>query len=77
MRRRSNTSPFFVMEKAIVLFKNPETNDSIEINLTYNKENSDLDYTINLSDGYSLNSNMDLVGFLAHMFLTSLQVNKD
>ena len=65
------------MEKAVVLFKNPETNDSIEINLTYNKENSDLDYTINLSDGYSLNSNMDLVGFLAHMFLTSLQVNKD
>lgn len=65
------------MEKAVVLFKNPETNDSIEINLVYNKENSDLDYTLSLSDGYSLNSNMDLVGFLAHMFLTSLQVNKD
>lgn len=77
MQRRSNTSPFFVMEKAVVLFKNPETKDSIEINLVYNKENSDLDYTLNLSEGYSLNSNMDLVGFLAHMFLTSLQVNKD
>ena len=77
MQRRSNTSPFFVMEKAVVLFKNPETKDSIEINLVYNKENSDLDYTLNLSEGYSLNSNMDFVGFLAHMFLTSLQVNKD
>ena len=65
------------MEKAVVLFKNPETNNSIEINLTYNKEDSNLDYTINLSDGYSLNSNLDLVGFLAHMFLTSLQINKD
>lgn len=65
------------MEKAVVLFKNPETKDSIEINLVYNKENSDLDYTLNLSEGYSLNSNMDFVGFLAHMFLTSLQVNKD
>ncbi len=65
------------MEKAIVTFKNPETNDSIELNFIYDKENSNLDYTLKLSDGYSLNSNMDLVGFLAHMFLTSLEINKD
>ena len=65
------------MEKAIVTFKNPETNDFVELSFNYDKEKSNIDYTVVLSDGYSLNTNMDLVGFLAHMFLTSLQTNKD
>ena len=60
-------------EKAIVTFKNPETNDQIEISLSYNKETSDLDYDINFG-GYQWESKMDFPMFLAKMFLNSLQV---
>ena len=61
------------MEKAEVIFSSPEGNQ-IKINFTYNKETSDLDYDIKLSDGYSMTSQMDFIGFLAHTFLTSLQL---
>lgn len=65
------------MEKAIVLFKNPDKNESIEITLNYNKEDSLIDYDVKLSEGYKPTDQMDLIGFLAHMFLTSLQVNNE
>lgn len=60
------------MEKAEVIFS--AEGKQIKINFTYNKETSDLDYDIKLSDGYSMTSQMDFIGFLAHTFLTSLQL---
>ena len=65
------------MEKAIVTFKDPDSDKQIELSFRYTKEDGNLDYDIKLSDGYSLNSELDFIGFLANMFLTSLQVNKD
>ena len=76
MQRRSNNFSFFIMEKTVVTFKTPDTEKFIELNFTYDKENSDLNYTVNLSEGYNLSDNMDLTGFLAHMFLTMLETNK-
>lgn len=64
------------MEKAEVIFKGAE-GQQITINFLYNKETSDLDYDVKLSDGYSMSSQMDFIGFLAHTFLTSLQLNND
>lgn len=62
------------MEKAIVTFLNPETNKQIEINLVYNKETSDLDYDVKFSDETAAKEQMDFTGFLADMFLKSLQI---
>lgn len=65
------------MEKAIAIFKSPDTDRTITINFTYNKETSDLDYNIEFDKNTSAKDALDLPGFLAHMFLTSLQVNKN
>lgn len=65
------------LERAIVTFKNPLTKQSIDIILCYDKEQGDIDYDLKFSEGYNMNSELDLIGFLAHMFLTSLQNNKD
>lgn len=75
MPRRGRNLSFFIMEKAIILFKDPENNKSIEITLNYNKKNSSLDYDLKLSENYSMTENMDFIGFLAHTFLSSLQTN--
>ena len=64
------------MEKAEVIFKGAEE-QQITINFLYNKETSDLDYDVKLSEGYSMSSQMDFIGFLAHTLLTSLQLNSD
>ena len=37
-----------------------------------------VDYDVKLSENYSQNSEMDFIGFLAHMFLQTLQIeNKE
>ena len=64
------------METADVVFKGSE-GQQITINFKYNKEKSDLDYDVKLSDGYSMSSQLDFVGFLAHTLLTSLQLNSN
>ena len=62
-----------LMEKAIVTFKDPDTNKEININFTWDKESNDLDYTISFSKNYSLSDNLDFNGFLANMFLKMLE----
>jgi len=62
------------MEKAIVIFKNPDTEKAITITLEYNKTDSSVDYSLDLGDyAENLKDNVDFVGFLASMFLTSLE----
>ena len=66
------------MENAIVTFKDKNSNNTIDIELLYNKELSTIDYDVKLSENYSQNSEMDFIGFLAHMFLQTLQIeNKE
>lgn len=65
------------MEKAQVTFKNPENNKEINIDFIYDKETSFLDYNITISKDYDLKTNLDFVGFLANMFLNSLQYNTE
>ena len=62
------------MESAIVTFKDKNSNNTIDIELLYNKELSTIDYDVKLSENYSQNSEMDFIGFLAHMFLQTLQI---
>ena len=62
------------MENAIVTFKDKNSNNTIDIELLYNKELSTIDYDVKLSEKYSQNSEMDFIGFLAHMFLQTLQI---
>ena len=66
------------MENAIVTFKDKNNNNTIDIELLYNKETSIVDYNIKFSENYSQNSEIDFIGFLAHMFLQTLQTeNKE
>ena len=62
------------MGNAIVTFKDKTSNNTIDIELLYNKELSTIDYDVKLSENYSQNSEMDFIGFLAHMFLQPLQI---
>ena len=62
------------MENAIVTFKDKNSNNTIDIELLYNKELSTIDYDVKLSENYSQNSEMDFIGFLARMFLQTLQI---
>ena len=62
------------MESAIVTFKDKNNNNTIDIELLYNKETSTVDYDVKLGENYSKNSEMDFIGFLAHMFLQTLQI---
>lgn len=66
------------MENAIITFKDKNSNNTIDIELLYNKKTSTVDYDVKLGENYSQNSEMDFIGFLAHMFLQSLQIeNKE
>ena len=66
------------MENAIVTFKDKNNNNTIDIELLYNKETSIVDYDVKFSENYSQNSEIDFIGFLAHMFLQTLQIeNKE
>ena len=66
------------MENAIITFKDKNSNNTIDIELLYNKETSTVDCDVKLGENYSQNSEMDFIGFLAHMFLQSLQIeNKE
>lgn len=62
------------MENAIVTFKSKDTGKEIKVTLQYNKDTSELDYNVDVSTDYSANTPMDFIGFLANMFLNSLQI---
>lgn len=62
------------MENAIVTFKDKDTDNTITLTLQYDKEKSTVDYDLKLSDNYTPKSDMDFIGFLAHMFLQVLQI---
>lgn len=63
------------MERAVVIFKNPDNNREIKIDFVYDKKDSFLDYNITFSEDYSMTENLDFVGFLANMFLNCLQAD--
>ena len=66
------------MENAIITFKDKNSNNTIDIELLYNKETSVIDYDVKLGENYSQNSEMDFIGFLGHMCLQTLQIeNKE
>ena len=60
------------MENAQVIFKGEDSKE-ITLDLHYDKENSSLDYDVKFSENYDPKSQMDFIGFLAKMFLNSLQ----
>ncbi len=60
------------MEKAIVTFKNVNSDNEIQINLTYDKEVGNLDYDVKFNN-CDENSNLDFVGILADIFIKSLR----
>lgn len=64
-------------EKAIVTFKDPNSNKEIVIDFVWDKETNDLDYNITFSKNYSLTENLDFNGFLANMFLNCLQATEE
>lgn len=64
-------------EKAIVTFKDPNSDKKIVIDFVWNKETNDLDYNITFSKNYSLTENLDFNGFLANMFLNCLQATEE
>lgn len=64
-------------EKAIVTFKDPNSDKEIVIDFVWDKETNDLDYNITFSKNYSLTENLDFNGFLANMFLNCLQATEE
>lgn len=60
------------MEKAIVTFKNVNSDNEIQINLTYDKKVGNLDYDVKFNN-CDENSNLDFVGILADIFIKSLR----
>lgn len=74
MLRKTKVFLLLYMENAIVTFKDRDTENFITVTLQYNKEESTLDYDLKFSDNYSQNSKTDFVGFLAKMFLETLQI---
>lgn len=63
------------MENAVVTFKDKNTGKFITIDLQYDKENSTVDYDWKLSADYKPSDSMDFIGFLAQMFIRSLEVD--
>lgn len=64
------------MESAIVTFKEKGTNKEIRLSLDYDKETSNLDYDVEFAN-INTSDPMSFIGFLAKMFLTSLELNKE
>ena len=64
------------IENAVVTFKDRNSDKFIEITLDYNLSDSTLDYNIKLDNETSVNSPMDFIGFLAQIFLQTLE-NQD
>ena len=64
-------------EKALVTFKDPNSDKEIVIDFVWDKETNDLDYNITFSKNYSLTENLDFNGFLANMFLNCLQATEE
>lgn len=62
------------MENAIVTFKDKDSEKEIRVTLQYDKETSNLDYDVEMSAEYNANTQMDFIGFLANMFLNTLQL---
>lgn len=63
------------MEKAIVTFKNPDTEEVIEITLSYDKENSIVNYNVEQSEEHKDEKPLNFIGFLATMFLNMLKAD--
>ena len=60
------------MEKATVTFKNVNSENEIQVNLTYDKEVGNLDYDVKFNN-CNENSELDFIGILADLFIKSLR----
>ena len=61
------------MEKAIVTFKDVNTENSININLSFDKEAGNLDYDAKCNDEYFKSGELGFIGILAEIFITALK----
>ena len=64
-----------MLEKAQVTFKNTDSEEvkEVKIDFVFDKDEQFIDYKVTLSEGYSLDENLDFAGFLANVFLQALQ----
>ena len=61
------------MEKAIVKFKDVNTENSSNINLSFDKEAGNLDYEAKCNDEYFKAGELGFIGILAEIFITALK----
>jgi len=61
------------MEQAEIKFKDKTTEKEITLDISYDKETSNLDYNLNLDKSYSGKEPLDFIGFLAYSFLEYLK----
>ena len=61
------------MEKAIVTFKDVNTENSININLSFDKEAGNLDYDAKCNDEYFKAGELGFICILAEIFITALK----
>lgn len=59
--------------KAKVTFKDLNTENEIYVNIEFDPEVGNLDYTVDLNDHYTKDSKLDFIGILADYFLKSLE----
>ena len=60
------------MENTIITFNNPDENFSIILDISYNQENSELNWKINY-ENVNEDTKMNLTGALAEIFIEALQ----
>lgn len=60
------------MEKAIVTFKNVDSENEIQVNLAYDRKVGNLDYDVKFNN-YNKDSELDFIGILADLFIKSLR----
>ena len=61
------------MEKAIVTFKDVDTENTININLSFDKEVGNLDYEAKCNDEYFKAGELGFIGILAEIFIAALK----
>lgn len=60
------------MEKAIVTFKNVDSENEIQVNLAYDRKVGNLDYDVKFNN-CNEDSKLDFIGILADLFIKSLR----
>lgn len=61
------------MEKAIVTFKDVNTENTIDVSLSFDKEVGNLDYEVKCNDEYYKAGELGFIGILAEIFIAALK----